>query len=208
MTNGDELLAAIERSKITMESNRQLLETKGLTLSLAFWARILENSGSIVLLLQHGFTNEAMAIHRISIEHLANFAGLLKSKCSLVELAEKSEADIAAQARILKGRDEKTSVLTEDNKAKLAEFIKEADAKRVDSPGLNTHNLLHACGLDFFHTDYRLLSIRAAHSTLLSATSPGTTCEAEKLVIDAITLLNFPSAIVTDLFQRDMSDTH
>jgi len=195
------IIFAIETSRENMLVNKKSLETHDQATVLEFWARILENSESIVLLLQNGYINEALSIHRLSIEHLANFVGLLQSKCTVEELAEKAEADLAAQAKILKERDDRTLVLTNDNREKLSDFLT-MGSKRAPAPGLNTHNLLHACNLDFYHTKYRLLSIRAAHSTLLSAVGPGTPDEAEKLESDVIELLNFLRASTADFLKK------
>lgn len=190
----DDLLHAIKKSEDALANATSAFKNASLEIILAFWDRLLENSKSICLLLDNDFVNEAMVIHRLSIEHFSVIVGLMEGKTSLEDLNNKDLTDLPKQARGVQRGDEKNSSLTPENREALKNFVTQMEATPAQASGTSVYNLLDSCGLDSMYINYRLYSIRAAHATLLSGISSGNFSEKTKLVIDAINLLDLTNA--------------
>lgn len=202
MTATQKLMDAIEDSKSALLSATNPSRNPELATALKFWEKILENSEAVVLLLNHELNVQAAAIHRISIEHLANFAALLKGVCTTEQLETKAEADIAKQARLLSEGEQKSRLLTDDNKTALAGLRDTLTVKEDEEKSQNTFNLLNKCGLEFLYMEYRLISLGAAHSTLISIIQPSSLEEADKLKESVVNLLQFPAVLVGDYMRN------
>ncbi|WP_095118880.1 DUF5677 domain-containing protein [Pseudomonas sp. Irchel s3f10] len=202
MTVTQTLIDAIKNSKFALLSATNPSSNPELATALKFWEKILENSEAVILLLKHDLNVQASAIHRISIEHLANLAALLKGVCTLEQLQKKAVADIAKQARLLSESEEKSPVLTDDNKSALAGLRGRLTVKEDEEKAQNTFNLLAECGLSCFYVEYRTISLGAAHSTLVSIIQSDSLEEAEKLKESVMNLLQFPAALLDDYMQK------
>jgi hypothetical protein len=198
MIDLNKTLNAIAQSKATKARVEPKLKSVTPEVAFRFWDRFLENSQSILLLVQSGYTNEAIAIQRLSIENFAYAVALLQGKLTEQKLKDQMDAELPAQAEKMRRSDERHPTLTPENREKLENFLNDAAARSVTDPGINTYNALGSCGLDFFHTRYRHLSIRAAHATLLSAKSTGTPAEVEELFLGMQDLLKLLDAIAMD----------
>lgn len=194
MLMADDLRHAIVNSEEALSRAASIFKGGSLEIVLAFWDRLLENSKSIYLLLNNDFINEAMVIHRLSIEHFSVIVGLVEGKTSLEDLQNKDLADLPKQARGIQRGDEKNLSLTSENREILKDFVNQMEASPAQASGVSIYNLLDSCGLDFMYVNYRLYSIRAAHATLLSGISPGDRDERSRLITDAISLLDLTSA--------------
>lgn len=194
MLVADELRHAVGRSEDALFHANVVFKDTPLEIVLEFWGRLLENSKSICLLLDNDFINEAMVIHRLSIEHFSVVVGLMEGKTSFEDLKNKDLADLPKQARGVQRGDEKSSSLTPENREILKDFVNQMDAAPAQASGISVYNLLDSCGLDFVYVNYRLYSIRAAHATLLSGISSGDFAEKAKLITDAISLLDLTNA--------------
>ena len=190
---------SIKESEGMLHSVTPALEAASLGIAINFWERLLENSRSINLLLQNKFINEAMVIHRLSIEHFSIVVALVEGKTTFEDLKNKDLTDIPKQAQRLQKSDTKKSSLTQENREVLKNFINRLEAAPATPSGISVYNLLDSCGLDFIYTNYCLYSLRAAHSTLLSGTSAGGEQEAEKLLADAIDILDLTNAYAKKL---------
>lgn len=190
------LLQAVVESEKVLHTAVPVFEAASLGIVLGFWQRLIENSRSISLLLQNNFINEAMVVHRLSIEHFGVIVALLEGKTTLKDLGNKDVGDLPKQARRLQANDSKKSVLTPENRDALNSFVKQLEENPAESSGVNVYNLLYSCGLEHIYINYCLYSLRAAHSTLLSGTSVGTAEEAERLMIDVIDILSLVDAYV------------
>ncbi|MBG4983932.1 hypothetical protein GHV66_25615 [Pseudomonas aeruginosa] len=190
----DDLRHAIVNSEEALSHAASIFKDGSLEIALEFWNRLLENSKSICLLLDNDFINEAMAIHRLSIEHFSVIVGLVEGKTSLEDLKNKDLTDLPKQARGVQKGDEKNLSLTSENREKLKDFVNKMDASPAQASGVSIYNLLDSCGLDFVYVNYRLYSIRAAHATLLSGISSGDRDEIFTLITDAISLLDLTNA--------------
>lgn len=171
-----------------------------------FWNRFLENSRPILLLIQSGFINEAIAIQRLSIENFAYAVALLRGKLTEQQLTAEMDAELPAQAEKMRRNDERDPVLTPENRERLAAFLEDAANKSITDPGINTYNALDACGLGFFYTHYRQLSVRAAHATLLSAISVGTEEEINKLLERTQDLLRILDAVAVEVVRLQSAE--
>jgi len=190
----DELRHAVGRSEDALFHASIVFKDNPLEIVLGFWGGLLENSKSICLLLDNEFINEAMVIHRLSLEHFSVVVGLMEGKTSFEDLKNKDLADLPKQARGIQRGDEKSSSLTPGNREILKDFVNQMDAAPAQRSGISVYNLLDSCGLGFVYVNYRLYSIRAAHATLLSGTSSGNFAEKVKLITDAINLLDLTNA--------------
>ena len=190
----DELRHAIMRSEDALSHANLVFKDTSLEIILAFWDRLLENSNSICLLLDNDFINEAMVIHRLSIEHFSAIVGLVEGKTSLEDLKNKDLTYLPKQARGIQRGDEKNLSLTPENREILKDFVSQMDAAPAQASGTSVYNLLDSCGLDSVYINYRLYSIRAAHATLLSGISSGDFAEKAELITDAISLLDLTNA--------------
>lgn len=190
----DELRHAIMRSEDALSHANLVFKDTSLEIILAFWDRLLENSNSICLLLDNDFINEAMVIHRLSIEHFSAIVGLVEGKTSLEDLKNKDLTDLPKQARGIQRGDEKNLSLTPENREILKDFVSQMDATPAQASGTSVYNLLDSCGLDSVYINYRLYSIRAAHATLLSGISSGEFAEKAELITNAISLLDLTNA--------------
>lgn len=190
----DELRHAVMRSEDALSHANLVFKDTSLEIILAFWDRLLENSNSICLLLDNDFINEAMVIHRLSIEHFSVIVGLVEGKTSLEDLKNKDLTDLPKQARGVQRGDEKNLSLTPENREILKDFVSQMDTAPAQASGTSVYNLLDSCGLDSVYINYRLYSIRAAHATLLSGISSGDFAEKAKLITDAISLLDLTNA--------------
>lgn len=199
MASLNEVLNAIEYSQATKEKAKATLKSTVPEVTFRFWDRFLENSRSILFLVESGFTNEAIAIHRLSIENFAYAIALLRGKLTEQKLRDEMDAELPAQADKMRRSDERNATLTPENREKLTNFLKDAATRSVTDPGINTYNALDSCGLGFLYTRYRHLSIRAAHATLLSAISTGTAAEVEELLVGTQELLKLLDAIAMDV---------
>jgi hypothetical protein len=198
MTSQNDVILSIEESKKTLLSVAAAFESASLSVALDFWERLLENSKSIILLLQKDFINEAMVIHRLSIEHFSIIVGLIKGKTTFEDLKNKTMIDIPKQAREIQMRDTKKPSLTLGNREALKDFLIRMDSDPVPSSGVSVYNLLDSCGLDFMYTNYRAYSIRAAHSTLLWGISVGSLDEVIKLLADVKAILDLTDAFANE----------
>ncbi|KAI2685060.1 DUF5677 domain-containing protein [Pseudomonas sp. TNT3] len=194
MLTTDDLLHAVKRSEDARSHVTSVFMNSSLEITLAYWNRLLENSKSICLLLDNDFINEAMVIHRLSIEHFSVIVGLVEGKTSLGDLKNKDLTDLPRQALEVQRGDEKNLSLTPENRKILKDFLSDMDATPAQASGTSVYNLLGSCGLDSVYVNYRLYSIRAAHATLLSGISSGDISEKIQLITDAISLLDLTNA--------------
>lgn len=202
MLTTDDLLHSIKSSEETLSNVASAFKDASLEITLAFWNRLLENGKSICLLLNNDFINEAMVIHRLSIEHFSVIVGLVEGKTSLEDLKNKDLIDLPKQARGVQRGDEKESSLTPENREILKNFVNQLEAEPAQASGASVYNLLDSCGLGSVYFNYRLYSIRAAHATLLSGISSGDSAEKTKLITDAISLLDLTNAFIRKLASK------
>ncbi|MNJ44896.1 hypothetical protein D3C77_399670 [compost metagenome] len=118
------------------------------------------------------------------------------------QLKTKAEADIAKQARLLSEGEDKSPVLTDENKTALAGLQDTLTVKEDEEKSQNTFNLLVKCGLECFYVEYRVISLGAAHSTLISIIQPRSLEDAEKLKESVVNLLKFPAVLLDDYMQK------
>lgn len=154
-----------------------------------FWDRLLENNRAILVLLDHEFFNEAAAVQRISIEHLSTMVGLLKGHVTEQQLHDEAVNQLIKLGNNVDSEEKKNSVLTEENKAKLAVFLKKTD--KIETSKLGVSALLQKCDLSFLYYPYRILSNTAVHSTLLSAIDPFSKNDVPNFLKTAQDLLEF-----------------
>jgi hypothetical protein len=122
----------------------------------------------------------------------------LYGKLTEQQLTAEMDAELPAQAEKMRRNDERDPVLTPENRERLTVFLEDAANKKITDPGINTCNALDSCGLGFFYTPYRQLSIRVAHATLLSAVSVGKE-EVNKLLERTQVLLRVLDAVAEDV---------
>lgn len=202
MASLNEVLNAIEYSQATKEKAKATLKSTVPEVTFRFWDRFLENSRSILLLVESGFTNEAIAIQRLSKENFAYAIALLRGKLTEQKLRDEMDVELPAQAEKMRQSDERDATLTPETREKIAIFLKSAATRSITNPGINTYNALDSSGLRFLYTRYRQCSIRAAHATLLSAISNGTTTEVEELLVGTQGLLKLMDTTATDSVAR------
>ena len=197
-----ELIDAINTSRSALLSATKTSKSPEFATALQFWTKILENCEAVTLLLSHNLNVQAFAVHRISIEHLANFAALLKGLCTVEQLKKKSEADIVKQARLLSEGEDKSPVLTDENKNALAGLRDRLTTKEDEEKSQNTFNLLAECGLSCLYVEYRIISLGAAHSTLVSIIQSSSTEEIDKVKKSVVNLLKFPTALLGEFMEK------
>ncbi len=135
-----------------------------------FWQRFLDNNKAILILLNNGLVGEAMAIQRLSIENFANTIALILGEVTPEQLDNQAEAAIQDVMKKQEELDKQEKWLTVENREKVRSFLEESEQDSKKNSGLSTYNTLGSCGLNFmYQAKYRVLSIRAAHSTLNSA---------------------------------------
>lgn len=183
MTDQSEALNAIARSHAMKENTKPKLKNVTAGLAFKFWERLLQNSRSALLLVEYGYVNEAMTIQRLSIENFAYAAALLRGKLTEQAFTDEMDVELRSQAEKMRQSDEQDSTLTPENRAKLENFLASTATHNVKKPGHNIYDALKSCGLEFFYTRYRELSVRAAHAKLLSAVSASTAAEIDKLLL-------------------------
>lgn len=135
-----------------------------------FWQRFLDNNQAILVLLNSGLIGEAMAIQRLSIENFANTIALMLGKITPEQLNNQAEAAILDAMKKQEELDKQEERLTVENREMVRSFLENYEQDSKKNSGLSTYNTLGSCGLNFmYQAKYRLLSMRAAHSTLNSA---------------------------------------
>lgn len=173
MTDLTQTLSLIVRSETTKAKVKLKPKPVAPDVVFRFWDRLHENCRSILILLQAGHVSEALAIQRLSIENFAYTIALLQGKLTEQKLEDEMNAEIPKQAKMMQQNDERDATLTPENRETLNNFLKEVSSRTVIDPGINTYNALNSCGVGFFYTKYRLLSISAAHATLRSSLGNG-----------------------------------
>ncbi|MFY1865613.1 DUF5677 domain-containing protein [Achromobacter xylosoxidans] len=154
-----------------------------------FWDRLVENNRAILVLLDNELFNEAAAVQRISIEHLSTMIGLLKGHVTEQQLHDEAVNQTVKLANNIDSEEKKDSVLTEENKARLAEVRRKVG--KIETSKLGVADLLQKCRLSFLYYRYRTLSNTAVHSTLLSAIDPFSKSDVPELLKTAQELLQF-----------------
>jgi len=198
MTTPADIKALLQHSAETLTQWKPTLNDERKELAFSFWSRLLENGKAILLLSEAALVNEAMTIHRLSIEHFANMVGLLKGKVSPEELQKQAEADLPKQARYIHEDDIKEPTLTTENRERLQRYRDSTEGNPVKDPGVNAYNLLHACDLGFIYLTYRSYSVSAAHSTILSALREGDPTKAQDVLEHTKDLLTLAMAFVRE----------
>ena len=164
-------------------------------LALRFFDLMIGNARAVNRLTEAGFVLEAMAIQRLMIEHFANIIDLLRGRISPETMIKESEAENLKFAQCLQRDDAKHGSLTDENRQKLEAFL--AEHASTKSPSLSVYNALDAANLGFMYIKYRDLSMRAAHSTILSAIAQPT-----------VDVLGELSADVEELLELTISHVH
>jgi hypothetical protein len=199
MTDLNQALNVIEHSEATKAKTQLRLKSITPEIAFKFWDRLHENCRSILILIQSGYTKEALAVQRLSIENFAYAVALLQGKLTEQKLKDEMDAEIPKQAKMMHRNDERDPTLTPANREKLSNFLKDTSTRSVIDPGINTYNALDSCGLGFFYTKYRLLSINAAHATLCSATGNDTAEDITELLVGMQEQLKLVDAIALNV---------
>jgi hypothetical protein len=145
-------------------------------IAVRFFEKFVSNCNAIMLLHEAGMTDEAYAIHRLSMEHLFNISALLKDPNFLEQLHAGSEAQIPKALKAIKGNEEHSPnpVLTNENKALLEATLNDYDQSPVRDLGYSVFNAAQKSEFpDFYNSHYRRISLSHAHSTMASALHNG-----------------------------------
>ncbi|WP_023637618.1 DUF5677 domain-containing protein [Dickeya solani] len=70
-------------------------------IAISFFELFIQNNKSMILLIEGGFYNEALAIHRLSIEHFFNIFALIRKKDFLDIIKNSSSVELEKTAKIL-----------------------------------------------------------------------------------------------------------
>lgn len=145
-------------------------------IAIRFFEKFFSNCKAIMLLHEAGMTDEAYAIHRLSMEHLFNISALLKDQKFLEQLHAGSEAQIPKALKAIKGDEERSQnpVLTNENKVLLEAALNDYDQNPVRDLGYSIFNAAQKSEFpDFYNSHYRRISLSHAHSTIVSALQDG-----------------------------------
>jgi uncharacterized membrane protein YcjF (UPF0283 family) len=156
----------------------------------------LENNKAILELVERQFINEATAIQRLSLEHFSTMIALLKGQMTEKDLEDLTSNQLSKLGRHINSIDKQDQALTDRNRAKLAEWLK--NLGEIPPSDLNVFNALQKCNLAYLYQKYRMLSNGAAHSTLFSAIRPCTEADVPELLKTAEELLRLAIAFVRD----------
>jgi len=144
--------------------------------AIRFFEKFVSNCKVIMLLHEAGVTDEAYAIHRLSMEHLFNISALLKDKNFLEQLHAGSEAQIPKMLKAIKSDSErsKNSVLTNENQVLVEATLNDYDQNPVSDLGYSVFNAAQKSEFaDFYNSHYRRISLSYAHSTMVSVLQDG-----------------------------------
>nr|WP_282560227.1 DUF5677 domain-containing protein [Motilimonas cestriensis] len=138
---------------------------------LRLWEMYIRNATAIRTLLAGGFYEEAFSIQRLSLEHMFNFFAFAVDDNFMDAFHNNSEFELP---KALKGL--KTSIakceddsLTPEKRSKLEAKLTEYKEDPVVSLGQSLFNVANKSELaSFYDSQYRLLSLSYAHSTLIS----------------------------------------
>lgn len=167
-------------------------------LALRFFDLMIGNARAVNWLVGAGFVLEAMAIQRLMIEHFANIIDLLRGRISRKMMIKQSEAENLKFAQCLQRDDAKHVSLTHENRQKLEAFLSEHVG--TESSSLSVYNSLNAANFGFMYAKYRSLSLRAAHSTILSVLAQPTVGVLDELSADVEELLELAISHVREAF--------
>lgn len=141
-------------------------------IAIIFFEKFVSNCKAIMLLHEAGMTDEAYAIHRLSMEHLFNISALLKDQKFLEQLHAGSEAQIPKAIKAIKGDEEhsKNPFLTKENKVLIEAALNDYDQNPVRDLGYSIFNAAQKSEFpNFYNSHYRRISLSHAHSTMASA---------------------------------------
>jgi hypothetical protein len=144
--------------------------------AIRFFNKFVSNCKAIMLLQEAGMTDEAYAIHRLSMEHLFNISALLKEPLFLEKLLAGSEVQSHKALKAIKGDEERPQnpVLTNENKVRLEAALNEYDQNPVRDLGYSIFNAARESEFPlFYNSHYRIISLSHAHSTIVSALRDG-----------------------------------
>lgn len=199
----DDVSASLAQSELTKNLMQEKLKSIVPDVTFKFWDRLLATIRATLLLIQSGFIGEALALQRLSIEHFACAVALLHGKLTKEQLVKQMEVELADQGQKIQQLDKQYPTLAAEKRRQLAGFVEEAEAHDAKKPGLNPYNALGSCGLGFVYTNYRRLSILAAHSTLLGAIRQPTDKDVEELLTFARELLSILGATATKVARQE-----
>jgi ferritin-like metal-binding protein YciE len=166
------ILSLIEESRSELQHNVPEPTSENEKLALVFWRKVLENSQAIIALIDVGFLEEAETINRLALENFFFMLALINSSDTLKKMEAAAGEPIAKMARTAMNKE--ASFLTPENKKELEEYLQKLLSNA--QAGVNSSSkftAFEASGIaemePFYNSRYRLISLRSAHASLLSA---------------------------------------
>ncbi|MBN3069930.1 hypothetical protein H5A34_12540 [Pectobacterium brasiliense] len=170
--NTFELKSLIKKAdEVIIKIEVNVLEER-IKMAISFFKLFIQNNKSIVFLIDGGFHNEALAIHRLSIEHFFNIFALIRNKDYLDKIRTQSSVDLEKAMKSIHVDLEKDNYKNiEKNKSDaFIEAVKASYESPIESLGHNIYNAAKSSEVgNFYNSVYRILSLKYAHSTYLIA---------------------------------------
>lgn len=189
----EETYSAIERAQQQYKAIAPVVGDKQ-RYALAFWRRVLNNSSAVAALAHTGFGAQSVAMHRLTIEHFAYMYALLNGTLTSEQAEKQNKYDLAqcAKALVLTGEVDKRAgrqVVEPELASALQDFASTEKMKNAETGGISIYNLLDQLDLKFYHDQYRLHSLHAAHANILSAIWEPSAEDTDHLLADVRSIL-------------------
>ncbi|WP_243049199.1 DUF5677 domain-containing protein [Dyella sp. RRB7] len=168
----ESILNLIKESRSELQHNVQALAAENEKLVLVFWKKMLDNSQAAVALIDENFLEEAETLNRLALENFFFMLALINSGDTLKKMEAAAGEPIAKLARTAMNKE--VSVLTPENKKELEEYLQKLLSDAKEGVSSNTKfTAFEASGIAqmefLYNSRYRLISLRSAHASLLSA---------------------------------------
>ncbi|MCU8186011.1 DUF5677 domain-containing protein [Vibrio vulnificus] len=162
-----QLKSSYERLSFLTKSH----ETKQDYTMLVLWGKLLKNSEAILLLIENGLKDEALAIQRLSLEHLFNFFAMACDDKFHNEFLNSSQHSLAKGMKVLARSidSSRLSSLDQESRSNLESAIILSDQNITEFMGYSIYNAANKSQLGpMYDSLYRTLSLSYAHSTFVS----------------------------------------
>ncbi|MBN3218544.1 DUF5677 domain-containing protein [Pectobacterium polaris] len=177
-------------------------------IAISFFELFIQNNKSMILLIEGGFYNEALAIHRLSIEHFFNIFALIRKKDFLDIIKNSSSTELEKTTKILGADLEPNDYenINEDKKEKFKKVIEDFTQSPTESSGYSIYNAAHSSEVGgFYNSVYRILSLKYSHSTYLLAIKGCSSEEMHSYILNALDFLQITIALFSKEFPKPIS---
>ncbi|MCY9846737.1 DUF5677 domain-containing protein [Pectobacterium sp. 13-115] len=176
---------------------------------MSFFELFIQNNKSMILLIEGEFYNEAIAIHRLSIEHFFNIFALIRKEGFLDIIKNSSSVELEKITKILAADLEPNGYenINEDKKEKFKKVIEDFTQSPTKSSGYSIYNAAYSSEVSIFYNSvYRLLSLKYSHSTYLLAIKGCSSEEVHSYIVNALNFLQITIALFSKEFPTPNSE--